>query len=110
MLNSWSKRCACAIHRLVGVANTGGVARGLTLPLVSRLDCTCRLAMEEARERRFLLLYGSQTGQAEAIAEKIRDTARERGLDPDMHCISQSEKKVWRREKKMIKSDKRQCF
>lgn len=49
-------------------------------------------------DRRFLLLYGSQTGQAEAIAEKIRDTARERGLHPDMYCISQSEKEVLYRE------------
>ena len=39
---------------------------------------------------------GSQTGQAEAIAERIRDLAREKGFDPDMYCISQSEKKVVR--------------
>ena len=44
--------------------------------------------------RRFLLLYGSQTGQAEAIAERLRDLARDRGLAPDMYCVSQSEKKV----------------
>ena len=44
--------------------------------------------------KRFLLLYGSQTGQAEAIAERIRDLACERGFKPDIHCISQSEKKV----------------
>ena len=49
-------------------------------------------------EKRFLLLYGSQTGQAEAIAEIIRDLAREKGFDPDMYCISQSEKKVVRAE------------
>ena len=64
-----------------------GVVKGGAFSLV-------QLTMDKARKRRFLLLYGSQTGQAEAIAEKIRDTARERGLDPDMYCISQSEKKV----------------
>ena len=45
-------------------------------------------------EKRFLLLYGSQTGQSQAIAEQLRDLACERGLEPDIHCISQSEKKV----------------
>ena len=49
---------------------------------------------EGGLRRRFLLLYGSQTGQAEVIAERVRDLALERGLAPDMHCISQSEKKV----------------
>lgn len=44
-------------------------------------------------EKRFLLLYGSQTGQSQAIAEQLRDLACERGLEPDIHCISQSEKK-----------------
>lgn len=44
--------------------------------------------------RRFLLLYGSQTGQAEAIATQVRDLARKKGFSPDMYCISQSEKKV----------------
>ena len=50
--------------------------------------------MGEGSGRRFLLLYGSQTGQAKAIAERVRDLARERGLYPDIHCISQSEKEV----------------
>ena len=49
---------------------------------------------EKAGEKRFLLLYGSQTGQAKAIAERILDFAVERGLEPDIHCISQSEKEV----------------
>lgn len=45
-------------------------------------------------EKRFLLLYGSQTGQAQAIAEEIRDRAVQKGLRPDLCCLSQSEKKV----------------
>ena len=50
------------------------------------------VANEEGR--RFLLLYGSQTGQAKAISEKIHEMAVERGLEPDMHCFSKSEKEV----------------
>lgn len=45
-------------------------------------------------EGRFLLLYGSQTGQAEAISELIRDGAVTRGLQPELHCLDKSEKKV----------------
>lgn len=45
-------------------------------------------------EKRFLLVYGSQTGQAQAICEEIRDRAVERGFQPDIHCLSQTEKKV----------------
>ena len=45
-------------------------------------------------EVRFLLLYGSQTGQAQAIAEQIRDEATARGLKPDLHCLDKSEKEV----------------
>ena len=44
--------------------------------------------------RRFLLLYGSQTGQAEAIAGLIHEEAKTRGYSPELHCISNSEKKV----------------
>ena len=47
-----------------------------------------------ASQRRFLLLYGSQTGQAQAIAEQVAERARERGLQPDVHCLSQTEKEV----------------
>ena len=44
--------------------------------------------------KQFLLLYGSQTGQAQAIAEEIRDRAVERDLVPNLYCLSQTEKKV----------------
>ena len=43
---------------------------------------------------RFMLLYGSQTGQSQAIAEQIRDRSLERGLSPDLHCLDQAGKKV----------------
>ena len=45
-------------------------------------------------EKRFLLVYGSQTGQAQAISEEIRDRAVEKGFQPDIHCLSQADKKV----------------
>ena len=46
------------------------------------------------RENRFLLLYGSQTGQAKAIAEEISEKAVEKNLHADIHCLSMTEKKV----------------
>ena len=46
------------------------------------------------RENRFLLLYGSQTGQAKAIAEEIAEKAVEKNLHADIHCLSMTEKKV----------------
>lgn len=45
--------------------------------------------------RRFLLVYGSQTGQAQAIAEQICEEAKVRGYSPELHCLSNSEKKVF---------------
>ncbi|XP_070603131.1 methionine synthase reductase isoform X2 [Erythrolamprus reginae] len=43
------------------------------------------------RNRRFLLLYASQKGQAKAIAEEICQEAKEHGFEGDIHCISESE-------------------
>lgn len=48
----------------------------------------------KSSDGRFLLVFGSQTGQAKAIAEIIRDKALEKGLKPDLYCISLSGKKV----------------
>jgi len=42
----------------------------------------------------FLLVYGSQTGQAKAIAEEFQQTTADRGLSPALYCFSQFEKKV----------------
>ncbi|XP_023678186.2 methionine synthase reductase isoform X1 [Paramormyrops kingsleyae] len=41
---------------------------------------------------RFLLLYGSQRGQAQSIAEEIRDQAEEHGFIADLYCLSQKER------------------
>ncbi|XP_046879819.1 methionine synthase reductase isoform X1 [Hypomesus transpacificus] len=42
--------------------------------------------------RRFLVLYGSQRGQAQSIAEGIADEAGEQGLVADIFCLSQQDK------------------
>ncbi|CAH1772723.1 unnamed protein product [Owenia fusiformis] len=49
--------------------------------------------MKQTKNNRFLLLYASQTGQAKAIAEEINENAPQHGLNPELHCISQTEKK-----------------
>lgn len=42
--------------------------------------------------RRFLLLYATQRGQAQAIAEEICEKATAQGFSADLHCISESAK------------------
>ncbi|KAI0214798.1 hypothetical protein LSAT2_000049 [Lamellibrachia satsuma] len=44
---------------------------------------------------RFLLLYGSQTGQAQGIAEEITDRAPGQGLNAELHCLSLTEKRFY---------------
>ncbi|KAK5622101.1 hypothetical protein CRENBAI_010328, partial [Crenichthys baileyi] len=41
---------------------------------------------------RFVVLYGSQKGQAQSIAEGIADEAKEHGLVADLCCLDQNEK------------------
>ena len=43
---------------------------------------------EEAKNKCFLLLYGSQTGQAKAIAELIFEESTKRGYTPKLLCLS----------------------
>ncbi|XP_064016784.1 methionine synthase reductase isoform X1 [Pogoniulus pusillus] len=43
-------------------------------------------------KRRFLLLYATQKGQAKAIAEEIWQQAGARGLEAEMHCMSEMDK------------------
>ena len=50
--------------------------------------------MESCSDGRFLLLFGSQLGQAQAIAEMIRDVSITKGLRPVLHCLDQTEKEV----------------
>ena len=42
---------------------------------------------------KFTILYGSQTGQAKAIAEEIHEFSEQHGLDSNLFCLSLTEKK-----------------
>lgn len=41
---------------------------------------------------RFVVLYGSQKGQAQSIAEGVAEVAEEHGLVAELSCLNQSEK------------------
>lgn len=41
---------------------------------------------------RFLILYGSQKGQAQSIADQLADQAAEHGFEADVSCLSQADK------------------
>lgn len=43
--------------------------------------------------KHFTILYGSQTGQAQAIAEEIHENSSQNGLETKLFCLSQTEKK-----------------
>ncbi|XP_011680279.2 methionine synthase reductase isoform X1 [Strongylocentrotus purpuratus] len=44
-------------------------------------------------KKRFLLLYGSETGQSQAIAEEIHELSSKHDLESEIHCLSLTEKK-----------------
>ncbi|XP_038144975.1 methionine synthase reductase isoform X2 [Cyprinodon tularosa] len=53
----------------------------------------CYLSNMPSEEKpRFVVLYGSQKGQAQSIAEGIAEEAEEHGLVADLCCLNQSEK------------------
>lgn len=43
---------------------------------------------------RFLLVYGTQTGQAQAIAEEIALRSQKANIEADIHCFGRIEKEV----------------
>lgn len=43
---------------------------------------------------RFLLVYGTQTGQAKAISEELAERSDRAGLVADIHCFSKVDKEV----------------
>lgn len=43
---------------------------------------------------RYLLIYGTQTGQAKAISEELAERSEKAGLVADIHCFSRIEKEV----------------
>ncbi|TSL10165.1 Methionine synthase reductase [Bagarius yarrelli] len=46
----------------------------------------------EVISARFLILYGSQKGQAQSIAEQLSDQAAEHGLEAEISCLSKEDK------------------
>ncbi|KAL4635154.1 methionine synthase reductase [Arapaima gigas] len=56
------------------------------------LDEERTLVMPCEVKNRFLLLYGSQRGQAKSIAEEIHDQAERLGFVADIYCLSQNER------------------
>lgn len=42
----------------------------------------------------FLIIYGSQTGQGESIAERIYSETSQMGLDPKLCCMNEINDKV----------------
>ena len=59
--------------------------------------------MPVAHNKDFLVLYGSQTGQADAISEEIFDKACKQGFQPARFSLADVEKKV---NQKLIFSNK----
>lgn len=49
--------------------------------------------MSKHISNKFLLLYGSQTGQAKAIAEEILGASQKHGLFAELYCLSLTDKK-----------------
>ncbi|PFX32393.1 Methionine synthase reductase [Stylophora pistillata] len=51
------------------------------------------MPVSSSSENKFTILYGSQTGQAKAIAEEIHELSEQHGLDSNLFCLSLTEKK-----------------
>ena len=50
--------------------------------------------MQNHSSKRFLLVYGSQTGQSKAISEEIVERCHRIGINADIHCFGRIEKEV----------------
>ncbi len=86
MMSYWCVLLWCDI----GVCS---ILMGVTF-IIWCLFCVSPRMVDDAGTRRFLLLYGSQTGQAKAIAEEVAENATSQGLDANLKCFSLTEKKV----------------
>ncbi|XP_068730808.1 methionine synthase reductase-like [Montipora capricornis] len=51
------------------------------------------MPVSKSSANRFTILYGSQTGQAKAIAEEIHESSDHHGLNSNLFCLSLTEKK-----------------
>lgn len=84
------KVCIGALHNVRKIFLLGSVSFISTLPPY-RMPCEVK--------HRFLVLYGSQRGQAQSLAEGIADEAEEQGLVADICCLSQHDKYNLERER-----------
>ncbi|KAI3355212.1 hypothetical protein L3Q82_018075 [Scortum barcoo] len=53
---------------------------------------SCRVSMPCEVKPRFVVLYGSQKGQAQSIAEGISEVAEEHGLVAELSCLNHNDK------------------
>ena len=51
------------------------------------------MPVNSSSANKFTILYGSQTGQAKAIAEEIHELSEQHGLNSNLFCLSLTEKK-----------------
>ena len=51
------------------------------------------MPVSSSSANKFTILYGSQTGQAKAIAEEIHEFSEQHGLNSNLFCLSLTEKK-----------------
>ncbi|KAJ8789120.1 hypothetical protein J1605_022221 [Eschrichtius robustus] len=77
-----------------GAVSINRCFRRVAVVIVPALKCNCYSCSSRCFEvmKRFLLLYASQRGQAQAIAEDISEKAVAYGFSADLHCISESHK------------------
>lgn len=49
------------------------------------------LVIMDRRSESLLIIYGSQTGQGESIADQIYSEALQMGLEPRLHCMNETD-------------------
>lgn len=91
-------QCAGKQDSFVIVRNLGPGSNDLLQLLTERnvLVCNyilvCPTSMPSEMKPRFVLLYGSQKGQAQAIAEGLAEEAEGHGLFAELSCLENNEK------------------
>ncbi|XP_008296770.1 methionine synthase reductase isoform X1 [Stegastes partitus] len=77
------------VFRAAVLHNAAKVVLWESVCYLSKLDA-CSMPCDV--KPRFLVLYGSQKGQAQSIAEGIAEEAEEQGLVADLSCLNENEK------------------
>ena len=76
---------------------------------VSKLDPLHLHVVRMPEKGKFTILYGSQTGQAKAIAEEIHQRCTDHNLTASIFCLSLTDKKVSRAQDWLI-GKRRWCY